>query len=57
MALALALENSGLFLLILGKSNFFFSWEFSSKLSKVVKLLGKELLKENSNVLFLTAFS
>ena len=30
----------GLFLPILGKSNFFFSWEFSCKLSEVVKVSG-----------------
>ena len=39
--------NAGLFLLILGKSNFFFGWEFSSRLFEVVSYWVK-------NVIFLT---
>ena len=39
--------TAGFFLSILGRSNYFFSWEFSRRLSKVV-LLGKDLPKENS---------
>ena len=47
------LPPPGLFLLILGKCHYFFSWEFSHKLSRVVKVIGEKVRKNSTTVIFI----